>query len=144
MTLHLNKLVSPLSTDVLCQVCWNCLSSSLEKDRQFGKCIFTTVSLLFHLEKAMTLEKKPWPFIIKKKQPLNWFQPRLICDNFCWNSIWPSGSGEEDSLNFFSVFLLFCYFVIHCRLAKYKVRVVESSVEVKNTYKTNATAKKPQ
>ena len=69
---HLNKLESPSSKDVLCQVCWNWPGGSGEED-VFWICYFVIIS--------------PWkragPSFEKKK--LNPIHPRMLCAKFCWN-----------------------------------------------------------
>ena len=66
------------------------------------KKIFWILSMYFHYFLIISPWKKAGPFIWTNLNPLH---PRMLCAKFGWN--WPSGSGEEDFLNFVNVFSLF-------------------------------------
>ena len=84
VVLHLNKLVSPVPKDALCQAWlklaqWFCI-------RRFSNFVheFSLFRLYLPLDNGVS-------FILINLNPL---YPKMLCVNFGWN--WPSGSWEED------------------------------------------------
>ena len=72
---------------------WNWLSGSGEEN-------FKILSKYFRFFVIISHWKSAGPFIWKKK--LNLLHPKMLCAKFGWNC--PSGSWEEDFLNFVNVF----------------------------------------
>ena len=88
---------------------------------KFHQYIFT-ISKLSPLEKGRALHLNP-------------LYPKMIRAKFGWN--WPSGSGEEDFLEFVNVFLQFCNYLPLASLVKIGPVVLEKKMKMWNFYNNN-------
>ena len=87
---------------------WNCtMPESFHVNLNFpGQVVLEKILKWYHpIFVIISPLKRICPFIWTNWNSLH---PRMICTKFDWN--WPSGSGE-DFLKFFSVFLLFHYYL---------------------------------
>ena len=90
--------LNPLHPRMICaKFGWNWLSGSGEEDFLILSMYFRYLVIISHWEMAIARS-----FIWTNLNPL---QLMMHCAMFGWN--WPSGSGEEDFLNFVNVFSLF-------------------------------------
>ena len=90
--LHLKNLNSLHSRMICATFGWNWSSG-------FGEDDFSNSSLYFHNFVTIYPWKRAEPFF---ETNLNSLYPKMHCYKFGWN--WPSGSGEEDFLNFVNFF----------------------------------------